>query len=115
VGVTARVRSALYGFRIEHVVETAELGDVVGVPGAPPEILGVRNLRGEVLPIAELAVALGAPDSGSPQRLLVVEDSGRRAGLAVDEVLEVGALSDAGVQLVDVEALLDSVQRAGRA
>lgn len=86
---------------VEHVLEVAELGQVTAVPGARPELLGVRNVRGRLLPVADLAVLLGiartAPPgtrrAAQPGRLLVAESAGRQAGFAVDEVRGVSELA----------------------
>jgi purine-binding chemotaxis protein CheW len=77
---------------VEYVVEVAEVGDLAPVPGAPPAVLGVRNLRGQILPIIDLAALLGIGPAADPRRVLVVEAGGTMAGLAIDEVSDVGEL-----------------------
>jgi purine-binding chemotaxis protein CheW len=76
------------------VLEVASLGEVTPVPGAPSEILGVRNLRGKILPVIDLAALLGTRRTEPPGRLLVAESAGCQAGLAIDEVTEVGEFAD---------------------
>jgi purine-binding chemotaxis protein CheW len=88
-----RVASETYAIPVEHVVEVADLGLVRAVPGARPELLGVRNVRGHILPVADLALLLGIRRTTPPQRLLVAEVAGQRACFAVDEVTEVGEMS----------------------
>lgn len=128
--VRVRVGAEEYALPVRHVPEVAELGDVTPVPGTPAQVLGIRNLRGEVLPVFDLATGLGAEGGGSPDRLILAEDPGppvRRCALAVDEVLEVSELPDAQeavgspllegavlldgrlVGLIDVPALLDAL------
>ncbi len=80
---------------VEHVLEVAELGEVAQLPGAPPAVLGVRNLRGQILPVVDLAALLGIAGGGEPRRLVIAESGGRLAGFAIDEVSDVGALPDA--------------------
>ena len=58
-------------------------------------MLGVRNLRGQVLPVFDLALVFGIGRTDEPRRLLVAEAEGRRAGFAIDEVSDVGDLSEA--------------------
>ena len=72
---------------VEQAREVVEVGDVAPVPGAREAVLGVRNLRGRVLPVLDLAVALGLP-RGRPARILVVEERNHSVGLAVDAVLD---------------------------
>jgi chemotaxis signal transduction protein len=92
-GVHVRVRIAgeHYALPVERVLEVAELGEVAALPGAPAEVLGVRNLRGQVLPVIALAAVLGLGE-GDPSRVVVVESGELRAGLRVDEVLDVEEL-----------------------
>jgi purine-binding chemotaxis protein CheW len=84
-----------YALPAEHVPEVIALGDVTRVPGAPERILGVCNLRGEVLAVVDLAQVLGIGRAGPAHRLVVAEDGGVRAGLAVDAVDDVAELPPA--------------------
>lgn len=92
--VRLRVASEDYAIPVEHVLEVADLGEVTAVPESRAEIIGVRNLRGRILPVIDLASVLGIPQSGRPGRLLVVESGGHQAGLAIDEVSSVGDMED---------------------
>ncbi len=98
VHVRVRVAGEHYALPVDRVLEVAELGAIATVPGAPPEILGVRNLRGQVLPVVNLAVVLGLP-GGDPTRVVVVESGELRAGLRVDEVLDVAELPPSSEQV----------------
>ena len=90
-----RLAGEAYAVPIGNVVEIASLGDLTAVPGARPEILGVRNLRGQILPVIDLAQVLGVNAAEPPRQLLVAESGSSRAGLAIDEVSQVGELPDA--------------------
>ena len=94
VHVRLRVASETYAMPVEFVLEVAELGDIAPVPRSRPEMLGVWNLRGQILPVVDLALLLGIPRSAPPRRLLVAEAGGRRAGFAIDDVSGVGELAD---------------------
>lgn len=93
VHVRLRVGAESYALPVEHVLEVAELGEITPVPGSPRAVLGVRNLRGEVLPVFDLAAVFGIERDGGAARLLVAEHDGKRAGFAIDEVTDVGELS----------------------
>jgi len=88
-----------YAIPVDGVLEIADRGDVSEIPGAPPEILGVRNLRGQVIPVIDLAKGLGLQSSSERERIVVVEDSGRLAGFAVDGVVDVGSLGEVTEEL----------------
>jgi chemotaxis signal transduction protein len=92
VYVRLRVASEAYAMAVEHVLEVTNLGQVGAVPRARPEILGVQNLRGRILPVIDLALLLGIPRTVPPSHLLVAEAGGRQAGFAIDEVSGVGEL-----------------------
>jgi purine-binding chemotaxis protein CheW len=111
--VRVRVGAEEFALPVRHVPEVAELGDVTPVPGAPPQVMGIRNLRGEVLPVFDLAAGLGIAGSGEPQRLVLADVGGRRCALAVDEVVEVTELDDAQ-EAVDSPLLTGSVLVDGR-
>ena len=126
VHVRVRIGPEDYALPVESVTEVAELGDVTPVPGAPAGVLGARNLRGQVLPVIDMAAMFGL-SSGSPNRLVVADHNGRRAGLAVDAVAGVEPLPDISeeaeskhlvgatlidaslVGVVDVKSVLDAV------
>jgi purine-binding chemotaxis protein CheW len=93
VHVRLRVGRESYAVPIENVLEVAELGDVSAVPGSGPAVLGVCNLRGQVLPVFDLAQVLSIAGDAAAQRVVVAEHAGQLAGLAVDEITDVGELS----------------------
>lgn len=92
--VLARVADEIYAFSVEHVHEVSELAEITPVPGAPPDVVGIENLRGEVITVIDLARRLGLPTQARPRRVLIVAHEGNRVGLAVDAVLEVRELPD---------------------
>jgi purine-binding chemotaxis protein CheW len=131
-GVSVRVSVAgeHYALPVEQVLEVADLGAIAPVPGSPPEIVGVGNLRGQVTPVIDLATTLGL-GSGEPSRFVVAESGGSRAGLLVDAVLDVEELPDHSEQVeseyllgaclvdgtlvatLDVDAVLNSIGTRG--
>ncbi len=104
-----RVRSGEeeYALPVEDVREIAPLGPVSPVPGAPDEVLGVWNLRGEVLAVIDLAAALGIA-GGEASRIVVAEQGDLRAGIVVDEVVDFCSLPEAR-EPVESEYLSGSV------
>jgi purine-binding chemotaxis protein CheW len=88
VWVRVCVAGEHYAVPVERVLEVAEPGDIAPVPGAPSQVIGVRNLRGQIVPVISLATLLGLP-SEEPGRIVVTEVGERRAGLAVEGVFDV--------------------------
>jgi purine-binding chemotaxis protein CheW len=96
--VRVRVADEHYALAVEDVLEVAELGDVTPVPGAGAAVLGVRNLRGQVLPVVDLATVFELQQT-QPERIVIAERGGLRAGLAVDAVAGVEELPEASEEV----------------
>lgn len=79
---------------VTHVREVIDLDEVVPVPGTPGDVIGVRNLRGQILPVIDLTALLGIERTAPPRQLLIAESNGQRAGLAIDEVSGIADLPD---------------------
>jgi chemotaxis signal transduction protein len=92
VRVRVQMGAEHYALGVEDVVEVADVGELTPLPGAPRPFLGVRNLRGEVLPVIDLAALLGVTAAGEPERIVIAQAGRLRAGLAVERVLGVGDL-----------------------
>jgi chemotaxis signal transduction protein len=107
-----RVAAEAYAMPVDHVREVADLGQLEPVPRARPELLGIRNLRGQILPVVDLARLLGVTRTMPPARLLVAETGGRRAGFAIDEVSGVGELADPAEE-IDSDLLAGAVLSRG--
>jgi purine-binding chemotaxis protein CheW len=131
-GVRVRIADEAYLLPVTNVREVVRRGTLTVVPDAPACVLGVCNLRGEVLPIIDTALMVGAGTAADARSVVVLEHAGRRAGLAVDAVDDVEPMTDAtqaaespflgGASLVDgalighIDAgrLLDAVAAAVR-
>jgi len=77
-----------YGLSVYHLVEVLPPPKITRVPSVPDHILGVINLRGEVLSTIDLKKFFGLPqgESTEDQAIIVVEHSGVRTGLLVDDI-----------------------------
>jgi purine-binding chemotaxis protein CheW len=93
-GVFVRVRAGgeHYALPVERVLEVGALGEVTPVPGAPPAVIGVRNLRGQIIPVVDLAELLGLDAATERSSVVVADVGGGRTGLAVESVEDVGEL-----------------------
>jgi purine-binding chemotaxis protein CheW len=95
VHVRFRIGPESFALPVGQVLEVADIGNLARVPGAPPSVLGVRNLRGQVLPVIDLATVLGTERMEPGKKLVITEYEGWRAGLAIDEVTDVSDLPGA--------------------
>ena len=92
------VAGEAYAMPIAHVIEVAALGQLVAIPGAPAEVLGVCDLRGQILPVVDLAAVLKLERDTYPSRLLVTAVGAMQAGFAVDTVAGVTELPEPAEQ-----------------
>jgi purine-binding chemotaxis protein CheW len=81
-----------YALPVGEVQEIRATGTWSTLPGSPPWVLGVMNLRGLVIPLFDLrvrfSIAAGGETSAVPV-LIVVAAQGKLAGLVVDGVMDV--------------------------
>src|SRR5262249_9633086 len=90
---SAAIRACIFGLADEpfaiaviHGGEVAVFEEWTRVPLAPPHLVGVANLRGDVVPIADARAILGLParrDSRKPSTL-IVEADGFEVALVID-------------------------------
>jgi purine-binding chemotaxis protein CheW len=80
-----------YALETRSVREVSRFADFTAVPGASPFLLGVTNLRGEILPVFDLRQLAGIAPKGLTDlsRLLVLGEDREELGLLADEVREV--------------------------
>jgi len=75
---------------LRYVREVFEVAHVTPVPGVPSMLSGVANLRGTVMPIADLRAALGLPISRVSAKYAVVIQQGiQQIGVLVDKIPEI--------------------------
>ena len=89
-----------YAIGILRVREILEYDTITKVPTTPPSIRGVINLRGRVVPVVDLAVKLGLPESLITKRTCVVVVEADFEG----ERTVMGVLADSVSQVIDLPA-----------
>ncbi|MEL6328531.1 MAG: chemotaxis protein CheW [Planctomycetota bacterium] len=89
--VTFEVAGEEFAVDILAVHEINRMLELTRVPQSPPEIEGVINLRGRIIPVMDLRSRFGlAPgERNEHNRIVVVEISARVIGFIVDRVHEV--------------------------
>jgi len=84
------VRYAVDIFRVREIIHPLPL---VGLPHAPPVVIGVADHRGEVVPVVDLRLRFGLPaiDAAKSARAkwIIVDIDDRSVGLLVDFVTDV--------------------------
>ncbi len=96
--VAFEVQTQTYLIPIDHVVEFRTWLEPTRVPQSPDYVLGIVNIRGEIVPIYDVGARLGrGPTEPSPRHVVVIvkSDDARSVGLLVDTVTDiVSARSD---------------------
>lgn len=93
-----------YAIGILGVKEIIEYGTLTKVPMTPPSIRGVINLRGSVVPVIDLAVKFGLPESPITKRscivIVEVDAAGGRMvmGIVADAVRQVMDLAPQDIE-----------------
>ncbi len=79
-----------YGLNVQGITAIEPMTDIVPVPNAPACILGLMNLRGEVIPVYSLRKRFEMEEvtDMAKNKLIVARYDGKFIALKVDEVLE---------------------------
>ena len=93
--VTFGIGSEEFAVDILSVQEINRMMALTRVPQSPPEVEGVINLRGKIIPVVDLRKRFGMAqaEKSEQSRIVVVEVHGRTIGFIVDRVNEVLRIS----------------------
>ncbi|MGD8982028.1 MAG: chemotaxis protein CheW [Desulfobacterales bacterium] len=85
------VGEALCGMDILKVQEINKLIEMTRVPQAPEYVLGILNLRGEIVTIIDLGKKLGlkSTELNHKTRNIIVNSNGEHIGLMVEQISDV--------------------------
>ena len=89
--VTFRLSDETYGINVMQVQEVLRVSEIAPVPGAPHYVLGIINLRGNVVTVVDTRIRLGLPTSEMTDstRIVIIEGEKHVVGILVDCVAEV--------------------------
>lgn len=96
-GIGYRIGDRHFVSSIAEVNEILTLLPLTGVPGAKSWLLGIANVRGNLVPVIDLRdfILGGRSQTSDSTRVLVVRQVGGNVGLLVDEVLGQRSFSEA--------------------
>ncbi|PCI72830.1 MAG: chemotaxis protein CheW [Gammaproteobacteria bacterium] len=89
--VTFRLANETYGINVMEVQEVLRFSDIAPVPGAPTYVLGIINLRGNVVTVIDTCQRFGLPpiEITENTRVVIIETDHQVIGILVDAVAEV--------------------------
>lgn len=75
-----------FAIDLRQVCEVFEPESITPVPGMPDALVGVTNLRGSIIPLADLRRGLGVSVSVMPQYAVIVRHGTSQIGILVEDV-----------------------------
>jgi purine-binding chemotaxis protein CheW len=88
-----------FAIPVDNVQEVVELGQVTKVPNAPHYMLGIINLRGQILPLLDTKLKLGLPATTKSKkcRIMVLDIPNGE-----DKSLHIGAMVDLAREVIEI-------------
>ena len=102
--IVIRLDNEQYGIDVRFVENIVRMQRITRVPKMPKYLVGIINLRGEVLPVMSLRIKMGLEKDiyEKKTRIIVLKTQTEgNLGVIVDEVREVVTLEDAQVDKID--------------
>jgi purine-binding chemotaxis protein CheW len=89
--VTFHLEGEKYGIKVMQVQEVLRMTEIAPVPGAPHYVLGIINLRGNVVTVIDTRRRFGLPDieNDDETRIVIIEANDNVVGILVDSVAAV--------------------------
>jgi purine-binding chemotaxis protein CheW len=98
--VTFKLDDETYGINVMQIQEVLRYTEIAPVPGAPDYVLGIINLRGNVVTVIDTRKRFGLceADMTDHTRVVVLEVEGQVIGILVDSVAEVVYLKQSEIE-----------------
>jgi len=89
--VTFYLDNEKYGINVMQVQEVLRVTEIAPVPGSPDYVLGIINLRGNVVTVIDTRKRFGLEprELDDAARIVIVESNDQVVGIMVDSVAEV--------------------------
>lgn len=98
--VTFRLDEETYGIDVMQIQEVLRYTEIAPVPGAPDYVLGIINLRGNVVTVIDTRRRFGLAEVEvtDATRIVVMESDSQVMGILVDSVAEVVYLKSSEIE-----------------
>lgn len=98
--VTFRLGNETYGINVMQVREVLRYTEIAPVPGAPSYVIGIINLRGNVVTVIDTRERFGLPatEVTDNTRIVILESEEQVVGIMVDAVTEVVYLRESEIE-----------------
>lgn len=94
--LTISIDQEVYGIKIEHVIDINRIQEITEVPHQHPYVMGIINLRGQIIPVIDIRKRFGKSVIAYDDRtcIIVINYESDHVGLIVDRVEEVMAIPE---------------------
>jgi chemotaxis signal transduction protein len=92
-----------YALPVELLTEILIAPKIFPVPTTPSHVLGVINLRGNIIPVVDIRPALSLPSQSVPEQVVLVKHGTIALGIVVDNVSEVVGVPESRILTVPEE------------
>ena len=98
--VTFKLDNETYGINVMRVQEVLRYTEIAPVPGAPSYVLGIINLRGNVVTVIDTRQRFGLMNAeiSDNTRIVIIEADKQVVGIMVDIVAEVVYLRQSEIE-----------------
>jgi len=99
--VTFQLENETYGINVMQVQEILRYSEIAAVPGAPDYVLGIINLRGNVVTVIDTRSRFGLmpAEITDNSRIVIIEAEKQVIGILVDSVAEVVYLKKSEMEI----------------
>ena len=99
--VIFRLDNESYGINVMQVQEVLRYTEIAPVPGAPPYVIGIINLRGNVVTVIDTRERFGLQSEPVTDhtRIVIIESESQVIGILVDSVSEVVYLKQSEIEV----------------
>ncbi len=99
--VTFMLEGEKYGINVMQVREVLRDIEIAPVPGAPDYVLGIINLRGNVVTVVDTRSRFGLPmaETTDESRIIIIENNDQTLGLLVDSIAEVADILQSQIEM----------------
>lgn len=98
--VTFKLAGETYGVNVMQVQEVLRYTEIAQVPGAPSYVIGIINLRGNVVTVIDTRERFALPpgEITDNTRIVIIEADSHVVGILVDSVAEVVYLRQSEIE-----------------
>jgi purine-binding chemotaxis protein CheW len=93
-----------YAIAVDVLTEIIIPQKIFPVPTTPSHVLGVINLRGNIVPIVDIRPALSLPQQSVPGQIAILKHGAMMLGIVVDNVSAVIPVPESSIQTLPNDA-----------